>query len=208
MWQGSSIGTWSWPRGRTWDLGWWPGLMTGWPAATMRSSSSTHVTKIGSSPGRCCGGWPGVDRPLLLDVATGTGRVPLALLRNRFAATGGRIVGLDLSWGMLRQARAKLQDYDRWVDLVWQDASHLPFDDGTFDAVTCMEALEFLPRPREALAEMVRVLAPGGLLAVTNRVGVWRAPAARPGYLPAAFPAGAGRPISVPDRDSALASGL
>jgi uncharacterized protein YbaR (Trm112 family) len=34
-----------------------------------------------------------------------------------------------------------------------------------------MEALEFLPRPREALVEMVRVLAPGGLLAVTNRVG-------------------------------------
>jgi ubiquinone/menaquinone biosynthesis C-methylase UbiE/uncharacterized protein YbaR (Trm112 family) len=116
-------------------------------------------------------GLAGVDRPLLLDVATGTGRVPLALLRNRFGATGGRIVGLDLSWGMLRQARAKLHDFEGKVDLVWQDASHLPFDDETFDAVTCMEALEFLPRPRETLAEMVRVLRPGGLLAVTNRVG-------------------------------------
>jgi SAM-dependent methyltransferase len=57
------------------------------------------------------------------------------------------------------------------VSFVWQDASRLPFDDGTFDAVACLEALEFLPSPREALAEMVRVLAPGGLLMVTNRVG-------------------------------------
>jgi len=113
----------------------------------------------------------GVERPLLLDVATGTGRVPMALVRNRFAAGGGQIVGLDLSRGMLRQARANLRDYSDRVSLVWQDASRLPFEDGAFDAVTCLEALEFLPSPREALAEMVRVLASGGLLMVTNRVG-------------------------------------
>ncbi len=113
----------------------------------------------------------GIDRPLLLDVATGTGRVPLALVRNRLAMPWGQIVGLDLSWEMLRQARAKLRDYGDRVSLVWQDASRLPFDDDTFDAVTCLEAIEFLPRPREALAEMVRVLAPGGWLMVTNRVG-------------------------------------
>ena len=113
----------------------------------------------------------GVERPLLLDVATGTGRLPLALVRNRFAVAGGQIVGLDLSWEMLRQARAKLRGYSDRVSFVWQDASRLPFEDGTFDAVTCLEAVEFLPSPREALAEMVRVLAPGGLLMVTNRVG-------------------------------------
>jgi len=113
----------------------------------------------------------GVERPLLLDVATGTGRVPLALVRNRFAAGGGQIVALDLSRGMLRQARAKLRDYSDRVSLIWQDASRLPFDDSAFDAVTCLEALEFLPSPHEALAEMVRVLAPGGVLMVTNRVG-------------------------------------
>jgi ubiquinone/menaquinone biosynthesis C-methylase UbiE len=110
----------------------------------------------------------GVERPLALDVATGTGRLPLALLREHFA---GQIVGLDLSRGMLRQARTKLRPYGEKVSLVWQDAGHLPFDDETFDAVTCLESLEFLPRPLEALAEMVRVLAPGGVLFVTNRVG-------------------------------------
>jgi ubiquinone/menaquinone biosynthesis C-methylase UbiE/uncharacterized protein YbaR (Trm112 family) len=113
----------------------------------------------------------GVEEPLVLDVATGTGRLPLALLRERFATTGGRIVGLDLSRGMLHQAWTKLAAYDDRVSLVWQEASHLPFDDGMFDAVTCLESLEFLPRPVEALAEMVRVLAPGGVLFVTNRVG-------------------------------------
>jgi SAM-dependent methyltransferase len=101
-------------------------------------------------------------------VATGTGRLPLALLRERFR---GQIVGLDLSPGMLHQARRKLRSYGDRVCLVRQDASRLPFEDNTFDAVTCMESLEFMPQPPEALAEMVRVLAPGGVLLLTNRVG-------------------------------------
>ena len=113
-------------------------------------------------------GLQGVDRPLVLDVATGTGRLPLALLRADFA---GRIIGLDLSKGMLGRAQAKLRPWGEQVCLVRQDAARLPFADGVFDAVTCLESLEFLPRPPQALAEMVRVLAPGGLLLVTNRVG-------------------------------------
>jgi len=116
-------------------------------------------------------GLDGVERPLILDVATGTGRLPLALLRDHFGATGGRIVGLDLSKGMLRRARAKLRPYGEQVWLVWQDASHLPFGDGVFDGVTCLESLEFMPEPQEVLTEMVRVLAPGGTMLLTNRVG-------------------------------------
>ncbi len=110
----------------------------------------------------------GVERPQVLDVATGTGRLPLALLCERFR---GQIVGLDLSRGMLRQAWRKLRPHSDQVTLLWQDASHLPFDDGAFDAVTCMESLEFMPRPLEVLSEMVRVLVPGGVLLLTNRVG-------------------------------------
>lgn len=130
----------------------------------------------------------GIQRPLILDVATGTGRVPWVLLHTGFEGKGsdapqethkgagrqrfrGQIVGLDLSLGMLRQARAKLRAYPDQVGLVWKDASRLPFDGGTFDAVTCLESIEFFPRPLDALGEMVRVLAPGGLLLVTNRVG-------------------------------------
>lgn len=113
-------------------------------------------------------GLAGVGRPLVLDVATGTGRLPLALFRDRFA---GHVVGLDLSLGMLQQARARLRDYEAQISLVWQDASHLPFEDGTFDAVACLESLEFMSRPLEVMAEMVRVLAPGGVLMLSNRVG-------------------------------------
>lgn len=112
-----------------------------------------------------------VEQPLILDVATGTGRLPLALLHERFR---GQIAGLDLSARMLRQARRKLQSYGEQVTLIRQEASHLPFDDDTFDAVTCLESLEFMRHPLETLAEMVRVLAPGGVVYLTNRVG-WEA---------------------------------
>lgn len=113
----------------------------------------------------------GVDSPVLLDVATGTGRVPSTLLRLAF---DGHIVGLDLSKGMLARARAKLEPYGNQVSLVRQDASRLPFASDSCDAVTCLESLEFMPHPLGVLAEMVRVLAPGGVLMVTNRVG-WEA---------------------------------
>jgi SAM-dependent methyltransferase len=113
----------------------------------------------------------GVDDALVLDVATGTGRLPATLLRCRFQ---GQIVGLDHSRRMLVQAVHNLDGYRDRVTWVWQSAAHLPFEDSIFDAVTCMEAIEFLPDPREALAEMVRVLVPGGVLFITNRVG-WEA---------------------------------
>lgn len=113
-----------------------------------------------------------VRHPLVLDVATGTGRLPLALLRRpRF---DGQIVALDLSLKMLRVAHEKLVPYDDRVTLMRQDAMQLSFPDEVFDAVTCLEALEFLPRPALALREMVRVLRPGGVLLTTNRVG-WEA---------------------------------
>lgn len=110
----------------------------------------------------------GVENPLVLDVATGTGRLPLSLLHAQFR---GQIVGLDLSLKMLRLAQRKLLPYGDRVGLIWHGAEHLPFGDGLFDAVTCLEAIEFFPHPAESLAEMVRVLAPAGVLFITNRVG-------------------------------------
>lgn len=114
----------------------------------------------------------GTERPLLLDVATGTGRLPLALLR--VPAFDGKIVGLDLSLGMLHEAKRHLRGYRERCTLIWEDATSLPFADEIFDAVTCLEALEFFPHPQTALAEMARVLRPGGVLLVTNRIN-WEA---------------------------------
>ncbi len=111
----------------------------------------------------------GAQSPLVLDVATGTGRLPLALLRQWDYR--GRIVGLDLSQRMLAIARRRTYAQRHRVGLVAQNAMALPFPKQRFDAVTCIEALEFLPEPQEALAEMVRVLRPGGHLLISNRVG-------------------------------------
>ncbi len=113
----------------------------------------------------------GVRHPFILDVGTGTGRVPRALWAN--GAFAGHIVALDRSLGMLQEA-VRLVDASAPVSWLWQDASSLPFPDDTFDAVCCLEALEFMPDPRQALREMARVLRPGGFLLISNRVG-WEA---------------------------------
>lgn len=112
-----------------------------------------------------------VERPLILDVATGTARLPLTLLgEDDFR---GHVVGLDYSRRMLRVAAEKLGASARagQVDLIYQPAEALPFPDAAFDAVACLEALEFTPDPDAILAEMVRVLRPGGLLLLSNRKG-------------------------------------
>lgn len=105
--------------------------------------------------------------PLVLDVAAGTGRLSLALLRHTHF--NGRVIGVDFSRRMLRIAAAKLGDDPR-APLVWCPAEALPFPDDTFDAVTCLEALEFMERPAAVIAEITRVLRPGGCLLITNRI--------------------------------------
>ncbi|MBN1979875.1 MAG: methyltransferase domain-containing protein, partial [Anaerolineae bacterium] len=110
-----------------------------------------------------------IPAPLVLDVATGTGRLPRALMRQ--PPFEGRVIGLDLSRRMLAEAVGRTSQFADRLTYIWQDARRLPFDADTFDAVTCLEALEFTPNPREVLAELVRVLRPGGVLLVTNRIG-------------------------------------
>lgn len=107
--------------------------------------------------------------PLVLDVATGTSRLARTLLEE--VGFRGRVIGLDLSRKMLKQAALKTKRYGDRVRLIWDDASELPFPDDTFEAVACLEALEFTPDPDQVLAEMVRVLRPGGILLTTNRIG-------------------------------------
>jgi ubiquinone/menaquinone biosynthesis C-methylase UbiE len=110
-----------------------------------------------------------IPAPLVLDVATGTGRLPRAVLRQ--PPFEGRVVGVDLSRGMLREAVRRTAQFADRLTFIWQDAGELPFKGDTFDAVTCIEALEFMPDPHQVLEELVRVLRPGGVLLVTNRVG-------------------------------------
>ena len=111
-------------------------------------------------------------QPIVLDVATGTSRLPLALCRQPLFH--GRIIALDNARRMLHEATRYVQAYHDCITWVWQDAVPLPFEENTFDLVTCLEALEFMPSTSNALREFVRVLKPGGLLLVTNRTGSGR----------------------------------
>ncbi len=116
---------------------------------------------------------------LVLDVATGTGRVPLTL----FGQPGyrGRVIGLDRASKMLDVARRELDSDHQRVSLLQADAMVLPFASNSVPLVTCLEALEFLPDPHQGLAELIRVLQPAspaqpnsGWLLFTNRIG-WEA---------------------------------
>ncbi|MFN8378591.1 MAG: methyltransferase domain-containing protein [Anaerolineae bacterium] len=108
--------------------------------------------------------------PRVLDVATGTGRLPLTLLRHGYF--DGRVVGVDLSHRMLDHAAAKTDDPR--VQWVCAPAESLPVFEQAFDVVTCLEALEFMRDPGESLAEMARALRPGGLIFITSRrTGRW-----------------------------------
>jgi SAM-dependent methyltransferase len=71
---------------------------------------------------------------------------------------------------MLLHAQAKLGSHSGRYALLMRDAQDLPFPSDTFDAVSCLEALEFMPSPSRVLSEMARVLRPGGVFVVTNRV--------------------------------------
>jgi demethylmenaquinone methyltransferase / 2-methoxy-6-polyprenyl-1,4-benzoquinol methylase len=98
----------------------------------------------------------------VLDVATGTGDLALALR----AAGAGDVVGLDFSAPMLEEAMRKNATMagDRRIAWVEGDAMSLPFPDASFDAVTVAFGLRNLPSYPAALREMLRVLRPAGTL--------------------------------------------
>lgn len=110
-----------------------------------------------------------IPHPLVLDVATGTARLPRTLFDD--GDFQGRVIGLDYSRKMLREAVRRTTPWSDQITFVWKDASELPFPDNTFEAVTCLEALEFMPDIEQAVSELVRVLRPGGILLTSNRIG-------------------------------------
>jgi hypothetical protein len=84
-------------------------------------------------------------RARVLDAATGTARLPLALFDIPFFE--GIVVGLDISRPMLRQAEAKTAPWAPRFPLLRASAVPLPFGDGSFDAVTLLEASRTAPAP-------------------------------------------------------------
>jgi SAM-dependent methyltransferase len=144
-----------------------------------RGAASAPVGNPGVLPGRA-GSWVNayLDRPLhaavaglvdlqpdddLLDVACGAG-----YFLTESAAHVGHIAGVDLSEPKAALARQRLADRIAagTAEVAQGDAGALPFEEGRFSAVTCSDAFPFFPDSDRALAEMCRVLRPGGRAAI------------------------------------------
>lgn len=100
----------------------------------------------------------------ILEVAIGTG-LNLPLYPEHVQLTG-----IDFSPGMLAVARQRATELGRAVDLREAHAQHLPFPDASFDTVTCTLSLCSVPDEQAALAEMQRVLRPGGRLLLLDHI--------------------------------------
>jgi demethylmenaquinone methyltransferase/2-methoxy-6-polyprenyl-1,4-benzoquinol methylase len=100
----------------------------------------------------------------VLDVATGTAAVAIELARR----TGCRVVGLDQSAEMLAQGRRRVAGAgltDR-IELVEGQAEELPFGEASFDGLTFTYLLRYVDDPAATLAELARVVRPGGTIAM------------------------------------------
>jgi SAM-dependent methyltransferase len=107
---------------------------------------------------------------LLLDLGCGFGRHAFEGLRR-----GARVVACDMAVPELQQVRSLFEAMvlageapaDGMAVTVNGDATRLPFPDGTFDRVIASEVMEHIPNDSDALDELVRVLRPGGVIAIT-----------------------------------------
>jgi demethylmenaquinone methyltransferase/2-methoxy-6-polyprenyl-1,4-benzoquinol methylase len=109
------------------------------------------------------------DGGTVLDVATGTG-----LVAERLLAQGHRVTGLDQSPEMLTVARRRFGDR---VELVEASATDIPFPDASFDHLTFTYLMRYVDDPGATLAELARVVRPGGTIASLEFCvprGVWR----------------------------------
>ncbi|HET7716512.1 MAG TPA: class I SAM-dependent methyltransferase [Bauldia sp.] len=99
----------------------------------------------------------------VLDVACGTGNAAI-----QAAQAGGAVTGVDLTPELFRAARRRAAEAGVEIELLEGDAEALPFDDATFDVVLSTFGVMFAPRHAVAAGEIVRVLRPGGRIALAN----------------------------------------
>jgi ubiquinone/menaquinone biosynthesis C-methylase UbiE len=110
------------------------------------------------------------DAETVLDVASGTGEPGLTIATK---LTGGKVVISDLAENMIKISQENAAHRGiKNIETVVCDVSELPFPDNTFDAISCRFGFMFFPDMLLAAKEMIRVLKPGGRVAVA----VWNEP--------------------------------
>jgi demethylmenaquinone methyltransferase/2-methoxy-6-polyprenyl-1,4-benzoquinol methylase len=101
---------------------------------------------------------------VILDLATGTGDFAIACLKLKPT----KIIGMDISSGMLEVGKTKMKKraHDHIIDMQLGDSENMPFDTATFDAITVGFGVRNFENLEKGLAEMLRVLKPGGTAVV------------------------------------------
>lgn len=112
----------------------------------------------------------GVLAPVAGDVAVDVGAGTGAEVRRLAALVGatGRAVGVEPHAGLRAEAIARASATGSTAEYVDGDASALPFEDGSVQVIRCERVFQHLPDSDAAVAEMARVLAPGGRVAITD----------------------------------------
>jgi demethylmenaquinone methyltransferase/2-methoxy-6-polyprenyl-1,4-benzoquinol methylase len=100
----------------------------------------------------------------VLDIATGTG--DLAILMTNTSAK--KIIGLDISAGMLEVGRNKIKakNLSDKIEMILADSENMPFEDNTFDAITVAFGVRNFENLEKGLAEILRVLKPNGIFVI------------------------------------------
>jgi phosphatidylethanolamine/phosphatidyl-N-methylethanolamine N-methyltransferase len=122
-----------------------------WPSIVHRRTTRA-IDRMGIQPG---------DR--VLDVGVGTGLALASYPRH------AKVVGIDLSEGMLRRARRRIQQQGMsWVNLTLGNALQLPFEDASFDHVLLSHVVTVVSDPVKLIEETRRVSKPGGQMVIIN----------------------------------------
>ena len=114
--------------------------------------AAQFITRLGLEPGE-----------RVIDVATGTGNLAIPAAR-----TGALVTGVDIAPNLIAQAKARAAAEGLAIRLDVGDAESLGYDDDEFDTAVSMFGAMFAARPERAASELLRVVRPGGRIAMAN----------------------------------------